>query len=302
MLMVAQSEPAPSSTVEPAVEKAASLISRAIEGDGQAIAQIFADYGLPLVWAVIIIIVSLFVGKILSGGLRRSLSRAKLDQTLARFFAKMLFYVILVFGVVLALSKFGIDVTAFAAVLAAAGFAVGMALSGTLANFAAGAMLLLFRPFKVNDVISTAGVMARVDEIELFTTTLDTFDNRRIIVPNGSIYGSTIENITYHPERRVDVNVGIEYRADLDKTREVLSSAAQSLHERMVQGEGRGYQIALGDLGSSSVNWTVHFWCRTQDYWMVKEELTRAVKQHLDAAGIGIPFPQMDVHVDGKLG
>jgi len=230
-----------------------------------------------------------------------SVTKSKVDETLSRFFAKMVYYLIVILGVIFALSKFGIDVTAFAAILAAAGFAVGMALSGTLGNFASGVMLLIFRPFKVGDVVNAAGITAKVHEIELFTTTFDTPDNRRIIVPNGAIYGGTIENVTFHEERRVDVGVGTDYGADLDATRKVLEKAAESLNEMMVQGEGRGYQIVLGDLGDSAVGWTVRFWCKAEDYWGVKEALTRAVKVHLDEAGIGIPFPQMDVHLDGSV-
>lgn len=300
MWILAQTVPAPPPTDPTSAQP--SILSRALAGDSDALTALFASYGLPIVWAVVIIIVSMIVGKILSGGLKRSLTKAKVDETIARFFAKMLFYLVIVLGVVFALSKFGIDVTAFAAVLAAAGFAVGMALSGTLSNFASGVMLLLFRPFKVGDVINAAGVVGKVNEIELFTTTLDTPDNRRIIVPNGGIYGATIENITFHGERRVDVAVGCEYSADLDKTREVLTKAVESLKDLMIEGEGRGYQVMLVALGDSSVNWTVRFWTKTSDYWAVKEALTRAVKQHLDEAGVGIPFPQMDVHVDGKLG
>ena len=129
---------------------------------------------------------------------------------------------------------------------------------------------------------------------------MDTPDNRRIIVPNGAIFGGTIENITYHEERRVDVGVGVEYTADIDKTREVLEKAAASL-EGVIEGEGRGMQVVLGDLGDSSVNWTVRAWVATSEFWPSKQALTRAVKMHLDEAGIGIPFPQMDVHVDGGL-
>jgi len=170
-----------------------------------------------------------------------------------------------------------------------------MALSGTLGHFASGVMLLIFRPFKVGDVINAAGVIGKVYEIELFTTALDTPDNRRIIVPNGSIYGATIENISHHPTRRVDVAVGVDYSADIDKTREVLDAAARSVEGIL---SDPPHAIVLGDLGDSAVNWTVRVWCNSADYWGIKEQLTRAVKQHLDQAGIGIPFPQMDVHLD----
>ncbi|MCC5830240.1 MAG: mechanosensitive ion channel [Phycisphaeraceae bacterium] len=271
-----------------------------LAGDTDALMSVAVDYGLPLIWAIVILIVSLIVGKILAGMAVNSMNRAKVDQTLGRFFGRIIYYLVLVIGLTFALSKFGINITTFAAVLAAAGFAIGMALSGTLSNFASGAMLLIFRPFRVGDVVSVAGITAKVNEIELFTTTFDTPDNRRIIIPNGAIYGGNIENISHHAERRVDVNVGVEYSADLDQTREVLGRAAESLKEKMVEGEGRGYAVVLLDLGDSSVNWVVRFWCKAPDFWAVKDALTRAVKRHLDEAGLGIPFPQMDVHLKGQ--
>jgi len=291
-------EPTPEDTVNTALNEAGDTFMQAMQGDQDAINALLLQYALPLVWAIVIIVVTLFVAKIISGMVRRASQKARIDATLSGFFGKLVFYLVVIIGVMFALSKFGIEVTSFAAILAAAGFAVGMAMSGTLSNFAAGTMLLVFRPFKVGDVVNAAGVTAKVNEIELFTTTLDTFDNRRIIVPNTQIYGGTIENINFHPERRVDVNVGTEYTADLDKVREVLGKAAESLSDQMVQGEGRGYQVYLLDLGDSSINWVVRFWTKTPDYWAVKEQLTRAVKNHLDEAGIGIPFPQMDVHLD----
>jgi len=304
-LFLAQAAPEDAPPVEDVVqgklEEAQSTFADALGGDQDAIWSLFGDYGMPVVWALVILVAAVFIGKIASGMTRNAMTRSRVDETLARFFGKMVYYLIVILGAIFALSKFGIDVTAFAAILAAAGFAVGMALSGTLGNFASGVMLLIFRPFKVGDVINAAGITAAVHEIELFTTTFDTPDNRRIIVPNGQIYGGTIENITFHGERRCDVNVGTEYGADIDATRAALAKAAESLDAKMVKGDGRGYQVYLLDLGDSSVNWVVRFWCRTADYWGVKEELTRAVKQHLDEAGIGIPFPQMDVHVDGAV-
>jgi len=280
------------------LEDETNSVTDAINGDPGALWDLFIDYGIPLISAIVILIIAFIAGKMLAGTVQRASEKAKIDVTLSRFFGKLVYYAVLVVGVMFALGKFGIEVTSFAAILAAAGFAVGMALSGTLGNFAAGTMLLIFRPFKVGDVVNAAGITAKVNAIELFTTTLDTPDNRRIIVPNGSIYGGTIENITYHSERRCDVNVGIAYAADIDKTREVLTKAAESLDELMVKGEGRGYQIFLVDLGSSSVNWMVRFWTKTTDFWVTKEKLTRAVKMHLDEAGISIPFPQLDVHLN----
>jgi len=280
------------------VEQTKTTLSKALEGDTQAIWQMAESYAMPLIWAVVILIVSVIVAKILSRLMQRAATRSKLDLTLSQFFGKMVYYLVLVLGVTLALGKFGVEMTSFAAILAAAGFAVGMALSGTLSNFAAGVMLLIFRPFSVGHVVNAAGVVGKVNAIELFTTTLDTPDNRRIIVANAAIYGGTIENISYHTERRVDVSVGCDYGADLDATRSVLEQAANALADLTVQGDGRGFQIVLGDLGDSSVNWTVRLWVKADDYWGAKEALTRAIKKHLDDAKIGIPFPQMDVHLD----
>ncbi len=271
------------------------------QGDFAAAWPLFEKYLLPLVLAIVILIVTFVVAKIASRWVGAMIRRAKVEETLARFFGKLAFYVVVVLGVLAALQFVGIQVTGFAAILASVGFAVGMALSGTLSNFASGVMLLVFRPFKVGDVVSAAGVTAKVNAIELFTTTFDTFDNRRFIVPNSEIFGGIIENVTFHRERRVDVSVGCDYAADLDRTREVLTGAAESLKEKLLEGEGRGFQVYLNELGDSSVAWVVRFWCQADDYWAVKEELTRAVKTHLDDAKIGIPFPQMDVHVDGKL-
>ncbi len=196
-----------------------------------------------------------------------------------------------------ALSLLGISVASFAAVVAAAGFAIGLAFQGTLSNFAAGVLLLVFRPFTVGDVINAAGVTAKVNQIDLFTTTLDTFDYRRIIVPNSQIAGDTIENVTHHDVRRCDVEVGVSYTAPLDETRAALTAAAEALGDQIVQGEGRGTQVVLTGLGDSAVTWVVRAWVRSDDFWRAKEQLIGDVKRRLDDAGIGIPFPQMDVHL-----
>lgn len=251
----------------------------------------------------IVVLLALLVAYLIGSFLRRIIAKgvgSRVDETLGKFLGKLVFWAIMVFAFLGVLGYFGISVAAFAAVIAAAGFAVGLAFQGTLSSFAAGVMILVFRPFKVGQVVNVAGVLGKVDEIDLFATTFDTFDNRRIIVPNNEIFGSTIENISYHGERRVDVNVGAEYSADIDATRAALNKAAESI-EGVIQGEGRGYQVMLLDLGDSSVNWVIRIWVPAADFWTRKEELTRAVKMQLDQAGIGIPFPQMDVHLDGKL-
>lgn len=262
--------------------------------------ELFATYVLRAIAALLVLIVAYFVAAFVARICSNPV-RSRVDETFGRFIDKLVFYVIMVCALLGVLQFFGIGVASFAAVIAAAGFAVGLAFQGTLSNFASGIMLLVFRPFKVGDVVQAAGITAKIYEIDLFHTVFDTFDNRRIIVPNSSIVEDTIENISHHPQRRVDVNVGVDYGASIDKTRATLSAAAESLKEKMIQGDNRGYQVYLLDLGDSSVNWVVRFWTKNEDFWGVKEELTAAVKNHLDAADIGIPFPQMDVHLKSQV-
>lgn len=252
---------------------------------------------LPAASAILILLVSYFVARFLARICSMPVQR-RVDQTLGSFVKKLVFYLVMVFALVGVLGMFGVSVASFAAVLASVGFAIGLAFQGSLSHFAAGVLLLVFRPFKIGDVVSVSGITAKVNEIDLFSTTFDTFDNRRITIPNGTILKDNIENQSWHSVRRVDVHVGVDYSATLDETRKVLSAAAESLAEQTIQGEGRGYQIVLNELADSSVNWTIRLWVRTADYWSVQEQLTAATKEHLDQRGIGIPFPQLDVHLD----
>lgn len=244
-------------------------------------------------------LLAIFATMILASWARRIAStgcrKAGMEETLARFFGKMARWAVMIVGFLFVLGMFGVETSSFAVIIGAAGLAVGMALQGTLGNFASGIMLLIFRPFKVGDVINAAGVIGKVFEIDLFTTVLDTPDNRRIIVPNGSVFGGTIENISHHSTRRVEVAVGTDYGAELDTVRAVLDKAALAVPTRI---EAPGHQVFLAGLGASSIDWKIRVWCNSSDYWVCMEETTRLVKMELDAAGIGIPYPQMDVHLD----
>jgi len=200
-----------------------------------------------------------------------------------------------VLALVTALSLFGFEMTSFAAVLGASVLAIGLAFQGTLSNLAAGVMLLIFRPFKVGDVVEIGGESGTVFEIDLFNTAIDSFQNQRIILPNSGVFGSTITNITYHPYRRADVNVGVSYDADLDRTREVLEQAAAAVEGKR---DDPAPAVVLLGLGDSSVNWVVRVWADGPVFWDVYQATVRSVKQHLDEAGLSIPFPQMDVHLD----
>lgn len=227
-------------------------------------------------------------------GTAKALQRAEFDPTLTKFFSALARYAVLTAAVLSCLSIFGIETTSFAALIGAAGLAVGLAFQGSLSNFAAGIMLLVFRPFKVGDVVVAAGVTGVVQEIELFTTDFTALDNRRIIVPNAAIFSGTIENLTHHPTRRVDIALGTAYDADIDTARKVLEETVAKTADVLTD---PAPQVLLSALGASSIDWKVRAWCKTEDYWNVWEALTRNCKYALDDAKIGIPFPQTELHL-----
>lgn len=297
---VADAEKVVIKTVEEAKKSTAEVVDALKSGDLATAAKrsgaLFARYGIPAIVVIVLLIISYFVAAFVAR-ISSAPLRSRVDETLGRFVGKLVFYLIMVSAILGVLQYFGVGITSFAAVIAAAGFAIGLAFQGTLSNFSAGIMLMVFRPFKVGDFISAAGITAKVNEIDLFTTTFDTPDNRRLIIPNSAITGGSIENITFHDQRRCDVAVGVDYAADLGETRKTLEAAVESLKEFMVTGEGRGCQIMLDALGDSAVTWQIRFWTKSSDYWDVKEKLTAAIKNSLDRAGISIPFPQMDIHV-----
>lgn len=276
------------------------LVSRVSDGDMSSDTWILAweTVGQPVLLALVLIIAVFVVAGWARGITKKACGRAKVEETLARFLGNMIRYLILIAGGIMILGTLGVETTSFAAVLAAAGFAIGMAMSGMLGNIAAGVMLLLFRPFKVGNYVKAAGTEGTVDEIGLFTTTMDTPDKRRIIVPNSSIFGGIIENVSHHPTRRVAVAVGTDYGADIDKAREVMLAAAKATENVLTDPEPA---VVLTGLGGSSIDWSVRVWVNSADYWGVMDALTRNVKYALDEANIGIPFPQMDVHIDGGI-
>lgn len=254
-----------------------------------------ADYLLSAVAFIVILVIGRYVAKWLRDKIRDGFDSPNVDRTLTRFAGNFVYYVVFLLAVFAGLQTVGVEIASFVAVLAAAGFAVGLALQGTLANFAAGVMLLLFRPFGVGDYVEAAGETGFVKDIQLFFTRLRTRENRLIIIPNGDIFDSTIENIFAHDEIRVDCDVGTDYPADIDETRQVLLEAARSVDDRL---EAKGEQAALVGLGGSSIDWQVRIWATPENYFRLRQELTRQVKYHLDEAGIGIPYPQRDVHLD----
>ena len=258
---------------------------------------IATQWGIKVVGVLVAATVGLMVANSLSGRLRKTLEARKFDLTLTRFFANLVRYAILA-GVALGcMGVFGIETTSFAGLIAAAGLAIGLAFQGTLSNFAAGVMLLIFRPFKVGDYVKVAGIDGTVEQIELFTCEFKSLDNRRVVVPNSAIFGATINNVTHYPIRRVDVDVGCAYDADIDACRAVFDQVVANVPGAI---KAPAPQVFLSGLGASSVDWQLRVWCNTPDYWDVYQATIRDAKKALAAANIGIPFPQMDVHLDAE--
>lgn len=204
------------------------------------------NYGVPAIVVLIIVFVAFMVAGWVSRIVRANCDKARIEETLGKFFAKLARWAVLLVAALFCLSKFGIETASFAVILGAAGLAVGLAFQGTLSSFAAGVMLLIFHPFKVGDFVEVAGQKGKVNEIDLFTTTLDTPDNRRIILPNSSVFGATIENVSYHKIRRADVAVGVDYAAGVDQTRAVLEKAVAGIPGLV---KDMDPQIVLADLG-----------------------------------------------------
>ncbi len=281
-----------------------SLLAEQTEVAGTALSKFSWDWQILLKQAevytprVVGALVLLIGAWILAGWISRltyrSLKLAKIDETLSRFMTKFTWWSVLVLGVVACLACFKVETTSFAAAIGAVGFAIGLAFQGALGNFAAGIMLLIFRPYKVGDVIVVGGQTGTVDEIDLFSTTLDTPDNRRILIPNASIFGSTIENTSFHQKRRVDILVGVGYAADIDRTYEVLMRAACAIPGIV---ETPAPEVVLVELANSSVNWSVRVWAQSAEFGLLKQRTIRAIKLALDQAAIEIPFPQMDINL-----
>lgn len=251
------------------------------------------QYGTKLLGAVILLVVVLMVSGWVRSLVSKSLKRIEFDDTLSKFISSLSRWVVLLLGIVACLGIFGVDTTSVAGVLAGASLAIGLAFQGSLSNIAAGVMLLTFRPFKVGQVITVAGHTGGVDEISLFTTTMNTPDNKHIIIPNGQVFGATITNLSHNDIRRVDVNIGVDYSADIDRTREVLVKAAEATKSRA---DGEPVSAFLAEYAGSSVNWQVRVMAENAKYWDVHQEVMRAVKYALDKEGIDIPFDQIVVH------
>jgi len=252
------------------------------------------EYGPKLIGAIVVLILGLWVIKILTKAVSKILNKKKTDASLASF-VKMLTNILLkVLLIVSVMGMVGIEMTSFIAVLGAAGLAVGMALSGTLQNFAGGVMILIFKPFKVGDFIEAQGYTGTVSEIQLFNTILKTLDNKTVIIPNGGLSTSSMTNYSTEPTRRVDWTFGIAYGDDIDKTKAVLQKLIDA--DKRILKDPEPF-IAVSELADSSVNFTVRVWVKSENYWGVFFDMNEAVYKTFATENLNIPYPQMDVHV-----
>jgi small conductance mechanosensitive channel len=251
-------------------------------------------FGVKILAALAVFIIGRWVVKYLRNLTERLMGKRNVDVTLAKFIANMTYVALLTFVILAALGMLGIQTTSFIAVIGAAGLAIGLALQGSLSNFAAGVLMIIFRPFKVGDFIEGAGVAGIVEEIQIFTTQLATPDNKTIIIPNAKLTGDNIVNYSTKGTRRADMVFGIGYDDDIDKARDIISDIL-SKDERVLKDPP--LQVAVSQLGDSSVNFVARAWVKAEDYWGVVFDSTEAVKKRFDAEGVSIPFPQRDVHI-----
>lgn len=256
--------------------------------------EIAVEYGIKLLGAVAVFVIGSVVVKTIVKTIRKVMEKREVDASLNSFITSLTNIGLKAMLFVTVLSMLGVEMTSFVAILGAAGLAVGMALSGTLQNFAGGVMILLFKPFKVGDVITAQGYTGAVDSIKIFNTILKTPDNQVIIIPNGGLSTSSMVNITDQKTRRVDWTFGIGYGDSYDKAKEVLTQLIKE--DSRISNDPEPF-IALHSLGDSSVNIVVRVWCATGDYWGVYFDMNEKVYKVFEKEGLSIPYPQMDVHV-----
>jgi|TARA_B110001454_G_scaffold159968_1_gene149352 small conductance mechanosensitive channel len=255
---------------------------------------LFIEYSLKVVAALAIFIIGRMIAKIIARGVLKALTLRNIDNTVASFIHNLSYGALFVFVIIAALSQLGIQTASFITIIGAAGLAVGLALQGSLSNFASGVLMIIFRPFKIGDYIEAGGEAGTVEDIQIFATRLKTPDNKVIIIPNSAIMDGSIMNYSTKPTRRVDLKIGVSYEAHLPDVKALLIKTVKA-HDKVLQDED--IKVAVVELADSSVNFVVRSWAKTPDYWDVYFELTENIKLALDENGISIPYPQMDIHM-----
>lgn len=252
------------------------------------------EYGMSLLGAIAVLVIGRWVSKFLVGLLKKALKKSKADETLISFLGNMAYMALITFVVISALGTLGVNTTSFAAVIAAAGLAIGLALQGSLSNFASGVLIIIFKPFKKGDFVEAAGISGSITEVTIFTTKFKTGDNKVVIVPNSAIMDGTITNYSKEKTRRIDMIFGIGYDDDIKLTKKTLEKIL-SKDKRILKDPAP--VIAVHELADSSVNFVCRPWVKTPDYWGVYWDTQEAVKLEFDKAGISIPYPQQDVYM-----
>jgi len=254
-------------------------------------------WGIKILGAIAIFIIGKWLAKVVTNLIKKALEKSKVDVTLVKFLGDLSYFGLLILVIIAALGTLGVDTTSFAAIVAAAGLAVGFALQQNVSNFGAGVVILFLRPFKIGDFVEIAGTAGVVDAIGIFNTTLKTGDNRIIIIPNSNIIGNNIVNYSREAIRRIDLVIGVGYEDDLKLVKQTLQEIVNS-NEKILKDPAPA--IALAELADSSVNFNVRPWVKSEDYWSVRSELLEKIKLTFDEKGINIPYPQMDIHLDQK--
>ena len=244
--------------------------------------------------AIVIFVIGRIAAKVISNGIRKLMRAQEVDQILESFVGNLSYWLLMTFVIIAAINQLGIQTTSLIAIMGAAGLAIGLALQGSLANFAAGVLIVLFRPYRVGDFVEAAGIAGVVVQVQILTTVLKTGDNKQIVVPNGQIMSSIITNYSANETRRVDLVVGVAYEDDIDKVRATIKDIIDSDDRILKDPE---CLIAVAELADSSVNFIVRPWVKTADHWGVKLDFTEAVKKRFDKEGISFPYPQQDVHL-----
>ena len=253
-----------------------------------------ATYGIKVLFAIIILVAGLWLAKTLRDLFKRALEKRKIDATLVGFFSSLLYGALVIFVVIAAIDKLGVQTTSFIAVIGAAGLAVGLALQGSLSNFASGALLIMFKPFIAGNFVKIGGELGTVVQVGILHTELKSPENIKIIMPNSQVMSGPITNYSAHDTRRVDMVIGVSYSDDLSQVMEVLRDMIAK-DERVL--EDPAPFVAVGELADSSINFIVRPWTKSADFWQFKCDFQKAVKERFDAEGISIPFPQRDIHL-----
>ena len=276
---------------------AVEIVKPAVEGNTdviETIRVIGVEYGIKILGALAVLLIGFWVAKQVKKVIIKLMQKSSVDSTLISFVASLSYVVMQVFVIVAALEKLNIKTTSFVAILGAAGLAVGLALQGSLANFAAGVLMIIFKPFRVDDVVEAGGVLGTVREIGIFTTHVDTLDNKKTIVPNSKIMADNIVNFVANDTRRVDIVAGISYSDDIDKARASIEEVFGEFKEILSDPKP---EILVSAMADSSVNFAVRPWCKPEDYWTIYFGVIEGIKKKFDADDITIPFPQRDVHL-----